>query len=248
MGSLLQKAKSLGAEYIATGHYAKIEHDKTHQRYILKKGKDREKDQSYFLFSLSQEQLKHTLFPLGDYTKEKVRKLAKNLGLKVHNKPASQDVCFVRGSDYNIFLRKWLDKECQSGLIVDNKSQPVGRHQGIAFYTIGQRKGLGPHRKPMYVIRIDKKKNVIVIGEEKELYQDILIAKNVNWIDRANLTEPLKVKAKIRYRQKESEAVISNLGNGLVNVKFSEPQRAITPGQAVVFYNRDKVIGGGWIT
>ncbi len=248
-GSLLKKAKSLGAEYIATGHYAKTEYNNESRRYILKKGKDREKDQSYFLFSLLQEQMKHTLFPLGEYTKEEVRKLAKELGLKVHDKPASQDVCFVPDSDYHKFLRKRINNDkCEPGAIINNKGEILGKHQGIPFYTVGQRKGVGCHRKPMYVLRIDNKNNVVVVGEEKELYQDILIAKNLNWIDRENLKEPLKVKAKMRYRQRESEAVISPLEKGLVKVKFIKPQRAITPGQAIVFYNRDKVIGGGWIT
>lgn len=248
-GSLLKKAKSLGADYIATGHYAKIEHDKTRQRYTLKKGKDRKKDQSYFLFSLSQEQMEHTLFPLGDYTKEKARKLAKELGLEVHNKPASQDVCFVPDSDYHKFLRKRInDDKCEPGAIINNKGEVLRKHQGIPFYTVGQRKGLGAHRKPLYVIAIDRANNTIMVGEEKELYRDVLIAGKINWIDREHLKEPLKVKAKIRYRQRESEAVISPFEKGLVKVKFSEPQRAITPGQAIVFYNRDKVIGGGWIT
>jgi tRNA-specific 2-thiouridylase len=248
-GSLLQKAKSLGTEYIATGHYAKIEYDRIHGRYILKKGKDKKKDQSYFLFALSQEQLKHTLFPVGDYTKEEVRKLAKKLGLKVHNKSASQDVCFIPDSDCHKFLRMRLNKyKCKSGLIINKKGEILGKHQGIAFYTIGQRKGLGPHKKPMYVIRIDNKNNVVVVGEEKELYQDVLIANNLNWIARENLKEPLKVKARIRYKHEEVEAVVSPLKKSLVKVEFSKPQRAITPGQAVVFYNRDKVMGGGWIT
>lgn len=246
-GELLQKAKSLGADYIATGHYAKVGYSNVLRRYILKKGRDKKRDQSYFLFSLSQEQLKHALFPIGDYTKEEVRKLAKGLGLKVHDKPASQDVCFIQDSDYHKFLRKWLNNKCKSGLIVNNECKTVGKHQGIAFYTVGQRKGLGCHTKPMYVIRINREKNVIVIGEEKELYQDALIAKNVNWIDRENLTKPLKVKAKIRYKHKESEAVVSPFNKGSVKVKFTKLQRAIAPGQAVVFYDRDKVIGGGWI-
>ncbi len=246
-GYLLQKAKELGADYIATGHYAKVDYNKVLRRYILRKGKDKKRDQSYFLFSLSQEQLKHTLFPLGDYTKEEVRSLAKEFGLNVHNKRASQDVCFITDADYHKFLRKQLKNKCQTGLIVRTKGEEVGKHQGIAFYTIGQRKGIGCHSKPMYVTGIDKKKNVIVIGEEKELYKDFLIAKDVNWIDRENLTKPLKITARIRYRNKENEAIVSPFKRGLIKVKFTKPQRAITSGQAVVFYNRDKVVGGGWI-
>ena len=246
-GQLLQKAESLGANYIATGHYAKVGYDRKNKRYLLKKGKDSGRDQSYFLFSLSQEQLKHTLFPIGDYTKEEVRKLAKKFGLKVHNKPASQDVCFIQDTDYHKFLGKRLSYECKSGLIVNNKGEATGKHQGIAFYTVGQRKGLGCHKKPMYVTGIDKKKNVVVIGEEKELYKDILIVRDVNWIDREKLIEPLKLKARIRSRTKENEAVVSPLKRSLFEVKFNKPQRAITPGQAVVFYDKDKVMGGGWI-
>ncbi|MCK4904674.1 tRNA 2-thiouridine(34) synthase MnmA [bacterium] len=246
-GALFRKAKSLGADYIATGHYAKVGYDRKNERYLLKKGKDKKKDQSYFLFPLSQEQLEYTLFPLGDYTKEDVRKLAKKIGLKTHDKSASQDVCFVQDCDLQEFLRKHLNDACKDGLIVNNKGEAIGKHQGIAFYTVGQRKGLGCHKKPMYVIHIVQQKNVIVIGEEKELYQDTLTAKNLNWIDIEKLTKPLKVKARIRYGSKESEAVISSTDKDLVKVKFNKPQRAITSGQAVVFYNKDKVIGGGWI-
>jgi tRNA-specific 2-thiouridylase len=246
-GALLHKAKSLGADYIATGHYAKLGYDKKNKRYLLKKGKDTERDQSYFLFSLSQEQLQSTLFPLGDYTKGEVRELAKKIGLKTHDKPASQDICFIFGCDYREFLRNHLDDTYKSGLIVNNNDETLGKHKGIPFYTIGQRKGLGPHKKPMYVIRIDKEKNVIVIGEEKELYQDTLTAENVNWIEIEKLVKPLKLRAKTRYRSKESEAIVYPMKKGLVKVKFTKPQRAITPGQAVVFYDKNKVIGGGWI-
>ncbi|MFH1547961.1 MAG: tRNA 2-thiouridine(34) synthase MnmA [Candidatus Omnitrophota bacterium] len=246
-GDLLQKAKTLGADYMATGHYAKVGYDRKNERYLLKKGKDKKKDQSYFLFPLSQKQLEHTLFPLGDYTKDEVRQLAKKLGLKVHDKPASQDICFIAGCDYHKFLINHIGDTYKSGLIVNSNSEILGKHQGIPFYTVGQRKGLGPHKKPMYVIHIVQQKNVIVIGEEKELYQDTLTAKNLNWIDIEKLTKPLKVKARIRYGSKESEAVISSTDKDLVKVKFNKPQRAITPGQAVVFYNKDKVIGGGWI-
>lgn len=258
-GHLLQKAKSLNADYIATGHYAKVGYDKKNKRYLLKKGKDIGKDQSYFLFSLSQEQLKHTLFPLGDYTKQDVRKLAKKIGLKTHDKPASQDICFIAGCDYHEFLRNHINDTYKPGLIINSNGETLGKHKGVPFYTVGQRKGLGPHKKPMYVIHIDKKKNVIVIGEEKELYQDTLTVKNLNWIEIEKLTKPLKVKARIRYGSKESEATISPVAENLTNphtktfgvevkVKFDKSQRAITPGQAVVFYNKDKVIGGGWIT
>jgi tRNA-specific 2-thiouridylase len=247
-GFLLDKAKSLGADYIATGHYAKTGYDKMERRYFLEKGKDRKKDQSYFLFNLSQQQLKHTLFPLGCYTKEEVLQLSKELGFGVHEKSSSQEICFVEDSDYNEFLiSRCKNVKRHPGPIISKKGEVLGEHQGIAFYTIGQRKGLGPHRKPMYVIGIDKKNDTIIIGEEKELYKNELMAKNLNWIGIKNFKKPLQVKAKIRYKHKESEAVISSEGKNLVKVEFSQPQRAITPGQAVVFYDGDEVLGGGWI-
>ncbi len=257
-GALFSKAKSLGADYIATGHYARKAHNKKTKRYVLKKSKDKNKDQSYFLFFLTQGQLKSTLFPLGGYTKEEVRQIAKKIGLKTHNKPESQDVCFIYGRDYHEFLETHLKGFYKPGPITRSKGEVVGKHKGIPFYTIGQRKGLGPHKKAMYVTGIDSKKNVIVIGEEKELYQDTLFAEKVTWTGISKLKEPLKVKAKTRYGSKESEAVISPTDKGMVNphtkdfgvwvkVKFAKPQRAITPGQAVVFYNKDIVVGGGWI-
>lgn len=247
-GFLLDKAKPLGADYIATGHYAKTGYDKVERRYFLKKGKDRKKDQSYFLFCLSQEQLKHSIFPLGDYTKEEVLKLSKGLGLKVHEKSSSQEICFVKDSDYNEFLVSQSEQVKNiPGQIINKKGEVLGEHKGIAFYTIGQRKGLGPHKKPMYVTCIDRENNTIVIGEEKELYKDELVAGDLNWVGIKKLEKQLQVKAKIRYKHKESRAFVSPVGEDLVKVKFIEPQRAVTPGQAVVFYNGDKVLGGGWI-
>ena len=247
--ALLQKAKALNTDYVATGHYVNTEYDKNLKRYILKKGKDKNKDQSYFLFSLTQKQLKPALFPLGNYTKEQVRRIARKNGLKIHNLPESQDVCFLSGRNYHEFLKIHLGDSCIPGLIMNSKGETVGEHKGIPFYTIGQRKGLGPHKKPMYVIRIDKEENVIVIGEEKELYKDSLIAENINWIGIKEFKKPFEVGARTRYRSKESKAVIyPHKDFGVrVKVKFAKPQRAITPGQAVVFYNKDIVLGGGWI-
>ncbi len=249
LGSLLNKIKSLNADYLATGHYARIEYDRSSKRYLLKKGKDKAKDQSYFLFSLSQEQLSHCLFPLGDYTKSEVRRLAKEIGLKVHDKAASQEICFIPDNDYREFLKARLAADkFKSGSIVNRDGESLGEHQGIAFYTIGQRKGIGAHKKPFYVTAINKQTNTVVIGEEKELYQDTLVAENVNWVDREKLTEPKEVKAKIRYKHPESEAKIFPLTEGKIKVEFTQRQRAITPGQAVVFYDDETVIGGGWIT
>lgn len=248
-GSLLEKAKSLGAEYIATGHYAKIEYEEETGRYQLRKGEDREKDQSYFLFSLTQQQLEHSLFPLGNYTKDEGHRLAKRFGLKVHDKPASQEICFIQNSDYRSFLKARVpESRLRLGPIINKKSGEIlGEHRGIVFYTIGQRKGLGPHTKPLYVIGIDIEKNAILVGEEEELYGDVLIAERVNWIDREELVEPIRVKARIRYKQRESDATVFPMGEGVVKVKFDKPQRAITPGQAVVFYRDEIVVGGGWI-
>jgi tRNA-specific 2-thiouridylase len=252
-GVLLKKAVyELGADYVATGHYASVEFDNVSKRYLLKKGKDAEHDQSYFLFSLSQEQLSRISFPLKDYTKDSVRKIAKELGLRVYNKPSSQEICFIPFNNYCEFLKRYLPRNSklfQPGPIVNTSGKVVGEHKGIAFYTIGQRKGIGAHGKPFYVVSIIPEKNMIVIGEEEELYRDELIADKVNWIDRERLDGPLKVKAKIRYKHPESDAVVSpiDIDGGKVKVKFSTPQRAITPGQAVVFYVGDVVSGGGWI-
>lgn len=247
-GSLLKKAASLGAEYIATGHYARTGYDKLNKRYFLKKGKDKAKDQSYFLFSLSQEQLSRSLFPLGNHTKNEVRKLAKGFGLRVHDKPASQEICFVENANYHEFIKTRIsENKIKPGTIVDTKGNILGEHKGIAFYTIGQRKGIGAHKKPFYVAAINKKKNTVIIAEEKELYRDTLIAENVNWIDRKGIKKPVKLKARIRYQHREIDSVVSHLNKGRIKVEFAEPQRAITPGQAVVFYSGDKVAGGGWI-
>ena len=253
-GSLLKKAKELGAHYIATGHYARIEYDSISKRYLLKKGIDREKDQSYFLFSLSQQQLASIIFPLGNYTKEEVRKLAKEFGLKIHNKPASQEICFIPNNDYRQFLQHRLTQikdqintGIKPGPIVNTGGKIIGEHQGIAFYTVGQRKGIGAYKKPYYVLSIDEKKNTIMIGEEKDLYRNILIAKNVNWIYGEKILKSMKVTAKIRYKHQECRATISTYSDNRIKVKFEKPQRAITPGQAVVFYDNEIVVGGGWI-
>jgi tRNA-specific 2-thiouridylase len=240
-GSLLKKAKSLGAEYLATGHYAQIEYNKVNKKYLLKKGKGRE--QSYFLFFLTQSQLSQILFPLGKYTKSEVRQLAKDAQLRVHAKPASQEICFIPEGNYRAFLRDKLSP----GVIINKEGKVLGKHQGIAFYTIGQRKRLGAHKKPLYVVAIKQKENAIVVGDEGELYQDTLIAEEVNWIEEEEPRYPIKVKARIRYQHPESEAIVEPFGLKKVKVKFTHPQRAPAPGQAVVFYQNDTVVGGGWI-
>lgn len=245
-GSLLNKVKALKGDYVATGHYARIAYNTSHKRWLLKKGKDPQNDQSYFLFSLSQEQLSHILFPLGCFTKDKTRQLAKEFGLKVYNKPKSCDLCFIADNDYKKFIRTHIkDNDFKPGPIVDRNGKILGTHNGIPFYTIGQRRGIGAHLKPYYVININKGTNTITIGEEQELYKDTLVADNINSIAQNGYEKPLK--AKIRYKHPGDEAIIYSLSDNKAEIRFTKPQRAITPGQAIVFYDNDIVIGGGWI-
>ena len=241
--ALLEKARDTGIEfdYFATGHYARVEHDESRSRYLLKKAKDMAKDQSYFLFALSQEQLSNSLFPLGNHTKEEVRKMAWDLELGIDDKSESQD--FFAG-DYSSLL----GKVARPGPILNKEGEILGEHRGIPFYTIGQRKGLViSSKEPLYVTAIDQEKNVIVVGPKEEVYGDELVAMELNWIAIQELSRPVDVKAKIRYLHKEAEAMVIPLDEDKVHVKFKEPQMAITPGQAVVFYDDDIVIGGGTI-
>ena len=242
-GALVEKIYDSGIEfdYFATGHYTRVEYDKVQHRYLLKKAKDLNKDQSYFLYSLSQEQLRHTLFPLGGYTKEEVKKIAQNLELDIYNKPESQD--FITG-DYSFLF----NKVPRSGPILNKQGKVLGRHKGIPFYTIGQRKGLGvSNGERLYVTAIDPERDTIVVGKKEDLLGDKLIASNLNWIDIKKFEKSIKVKAKIRYRHKETEVEVIPLDKEKIYVKFREPQIAITPGQAIVFYDGDIVVGGGMI-
>ena len=241
--ALLKKARDSGLEfdYFASGHYARVEYDESRLRYVLKKARDTAKDQSYFLFSLSQEQLARCLFPLGRYTKVEVRKMARALGLGVEDKAESQN--FFAG-DYSSLL----GPVARPGPILNREGEILGWHRGIQFYTVGQRKGLGiSFKEPLYVTAIDQEKNVILVGAKDEVYGDELVASELNWIAMEGLWQPMEVKAKVRYQHKEAQALIAPLDNGQVHVKFEEPQMAITPGQAVVFYDGDTVIGGGTI-
>lgn len=247
-GSFLKKALELEANFIATGHYARLDFDKEAGRYLLKRGVDRKKDQSYVLFSLTQDQFRHTLFPLGEHRKEEVRRKALQLGLRVHDKPESQEVCFIQESSYHSFLSERLKQSIQPGPILDKDGNVLGRHKGIPFYTIGQRRGLRLARgKPLYVIGIDREKNAIIVGGEEEVYRDTFIVDSVNWITSEDMASPLNFQVKIRYNHPGAEAVLSPKGNGELEVKFKSPQKAITPGQAAVFYNGETVLGGGWI-
>ncbi|MFH0731550.1 MAG: tRNA 2-thiouridine(34) synthase MnmA [Candidatus Omnitrophota bacterium] len=246
--SLLKKAKSLGADFIATGHYAKVGYDKKVKRYILKKAKDIRKDQSYFLFSLPQESLKHTIFPLADFTKHQVRRVAKKIGIKVYNKPASHEICFIPDNNYRDFLIKNDPAIANPGPIIDRQGKVLSSHKGIGFYTVGQRRGLGIWGKhPLYVIALDGKRNTVIVGEKKDLYSKRLIAKRVNWIAISGLDKPLKVKAQVRYNQPPSWAVVSKIDKDKVAVDFLRHEEAVTPGQAVVFYHNNVVLGGGII-
>jgi tRNA-specific 2-thiouridylase len=251
---LLKKAKELGAEYVATGHYARIIPNSEFRipnygaGYKLLKGKDPKKDQSYVLYTLDQNALAHTLFPLGEWTKDKVREKAKELGLSVAEKEESQEICFVEDDDYGRFLRDAIPEAVKPGKIIDKNGRQVGEHEGIAFYTIGQRKGVGAHNGiPKYVVALDRENNTVIIGDQADLMADELTADQVSFISGEIPTALLEVEAKIRYNATEAKAVVSSMGGLVVRVKFKQPQRAITPGQSVVFYQGEEVIGGGII-
>jgi len=247
-GSFWEKAKAFEADFISTGHYARLEFDDETGRYFLKRGIDQKKDQSYVLFSLTQDQLHHTLFPLGEYRKEEVRRKALQLDLRVHDKPESQEVCFIHEPSYHPFLKERLGESIRPGPIIDKRGVVLGKHKGIPFYTIGQRRGLNLAKgKPLYVIGIDREKNVLVVGEEKEVYDDTFIVDSLSWITSRIMTLPFSAKVKIRYNHPGSEAVLSMKGEDELEVKFKTPQKAITPGQAAVFYDGETVLGGGWI-
>ena len=247
-GKLLEKAVSLGANFVATGHYANVNFDKANKRFLLRSGTDNSKDQSYFLFMLSQKQLASAMFPLGGLKKEKVRALAKKFKLKTYNTVSSQDVCFIQDQDYGDYIKKKTGIDIREGDIVDSRGNILGRHKGIPFYTIGQRRGLGiAHKEPLYVTGIDPANNRIEVGTKKDVLKKSLIADRLNWISIDGISGPVKVMAKIRYNHKKAAAVVTPIDNNSVRVDFEEPQEAPTPGQAVVFYKRDVVMGGGWI-
>jgi tRNA-specific 2-thiouridylase len=246
-GILWEKAKGLGADFLTTGHYARIEKTKRGV-YLLKKGKDKHKDQSYFLCQLTQEQLERSLFPIGDLIKDRVRKIAKEMGLPVASRPESQEICFVADDDHARFLKEHYRGEIKMGPILDWQGKKLGEHKGIMFYTIGQRKGLGiTATEPLYVTAIEPEKNAIIAGTKEQTYSSELIADNINWITESMSKKPIKVKTRIRYRHPEAESTVSIIDENSVQVKFAKPQMAITPGQAVVFYDGDTVIGGGRI-
>ncbi|HOA79789.1 MAG TPA: tRNA 2-thiouridine(34) synthase MnmA [Defluviitaleaceae bacterium] len=246
--SMLFKALQLEADYIATGHYAKVVYLPEKKRYTLKLSSALAKDQTYALYNLTQEQLKHTLMPLGDYTKEQVRKIAKEAGLLVASKPDSQEICFIPDNDYGKFLEENYDMPIRPGNFVDTKGNVLGMHKGIIYYTIGQRKGLGiSFGKPMFVVEIRPEKNEVVLGEHHEVFRKVLYANELNFMSIEKLEGPMRVTGKIRYSHDRVLCTIEMKAEDLLRCEFDEPQRAITPGQAVVFYDGDIVVGGGTI-
>ncbi len=251
--ALLKTARSIGAGRIATGHYAVNEFDPERGRWILKRPADLAKDQTYFLFGLTQEQLAHTLFPLGRLTKPEVREVARQHGLALAEKPDSQEICFIPGGDYKRFLTAYLEEQGErlpetAGELVGSDGAVMGRHEGIANFTVGQRKGLGVSSPtPLYVLNIDPASHRVTVGADAELATRTLRAGRLNWISIAGLSEPMRVRVKIRHRHEPAWAVLEPAGAEEVVATFDEPQRAVTPGQSAVFYDGDEVVGGGWI-
>jgi tRNA-specific 2-thiouridylase len=245
--TLVERAAGFGAEWVATGHYARVDRDGRTGRYRLRRGVDAAKDQSYFLFTLTQAQLAHALFPLGDLDKPTVRARARELELAVADKRDSHEICFVPGRDHASFLQQHGIRE-SSGVIQDLDGRPVGRHQGVHHFTVGQRKGLGlPSPIPLYVVGIDAGSNAITVGPRGALEKRELTASRVNWISGLTPASGTRVTAQIRHRHQEAAAAITPIGDDRVNLVFDEPQAAIAPGQALVMYSGDEVVGGGWI-
>jgi len=245
-GNLWDKAHALGAEFIATGHYANLEH--IEGRAVLRKGRDTRKDQSYFLFSLSQQQLGRTLLPLGEMTKPEIREIARRIGLKVADKADSQEICFVPGNDYKAFLRERLGEgDFHQGGIFDKAGKRLADHDGIELFTIGQRKGLpGGSAKPLYVIDIDPSTNRVIVGEAEDLFSEEFTMNRCNWLD-GEPAAPFEANVKIRSAHPGVDATITPLGGGSARVRLHVAQRAVTPGQAAVCYEGDRVLCGGWI-
>jgi tRNA-specific 2-thiouridylase len=237
--SLLEKARGFGASQVATGHYARKDRAGEGGRFRLLKGRDPAKDQSYFLFGLTQEQLAAALFPVGHLEKAEVRALAREAGLPVAEKAESQEICFVE--------RK-VPAEDRSGPVLDRAGRELGRHGGVHRFTVGQRRGLGlTSARPLYVLRVEPEARAVVVGDEQELLADRLVARDVSWLSIPEPPGPLRARARIRYRHAEAEAEVRSLGGGRAEVRFDAPQRAVTPGQAVVFYDGEVCLGGGWI-
>lgn len=248
--TLVEKAHGFGADLVATGHYARVERDGETGRYLLKRGLDRSKDQSYFLFSLTQEQLSRAVFPVGNLPKDEVRRYARDRRLPVADKADSQELCFIPDNDYASFVARALPATNHAGFIVDERGQILGRHDGVHRFTIGQRRGLSlsrnPAATPLYVLRLRPANRQVVVGPRSSLERSSLTASGVNWL----LQEPagsVRMSAQIRHRHHPAAATVRSLGDGRAEVEFESPQLAVTPGQAVVLYEDDVVIAGGWI-
>ena len=247
-GKLLSLVDSLEYDFIATGHYARIERDRDNGRYLLRKGADANKDQSYFLSALTQEQLSRALMPLGEYTKDQVRDMARKFKLRTADKLESQELCFVADDNYRRFLKERVPEKIREGDIVDKDGVLLGKHQGVPFYTVGQRRGLGiAAGSPLYVTRVDAHNNTIVVGSPADLLRQSMSVDRINLISIEKFDDPVRALVKVRSRDEGALATIHPLSDSEANVIFDEPRRAITPGQATVFYDGDLVIGGGWI-
>ena len=247
-GKLLALANTLECDYIATGHYARVEQESDTGRYLLRKGTDANKDQSYFLSALTQDQLSRALLPLGAYTKKQVREMAAKLKLGTAKKEESQELCFVADDNYRQFLKDEVPDQIRKGNILDKEGNLLGTHQGVPFYTIGQRRGLGiSFGSPLYVTDLDAVSNTVVVGQAEDLLQDTMQVERINLIAIERFTEPIRAHVKVRSRDKGAVATIHPLSETEATVKFDAPRRAITPGQTTVFYNDDLVIGAGWI-
>jgi tRNA-specific 2-thiouridylase len=242
----VDRAAAIGADRVATGHYARVRYDGDRGRWLLLRGRDRNKDQSYFLFGLTQPQLARTVFPLGELTKPEVREIARHAGLPTYNKPESQEICFVEGRSYAGFVEKYAGVQAQRGDIVNLAEQVVGTHEGIHNYTIGQRKGLGAAGRPQYVVKIEPDVHRVTIGEDSDLLRKRFTVRDVNWIAVESAPNPIPCQIQIRNRFEPQPGHILQ-ENGRTIVEFDTPQRAVTPGQGAVFYWDDIVVGGGWI-
>lgn len=247
-GGLIQEAKKLGCAYLATGHYARICQNEENGRYEILKGTDGHKDQAYALYRLTQEQLAYVMTPLGGWEKAATRTEAVKRQLPVANKPESQEICFVPHDDYKQFLRQQRPELVKAGDIVDTEGNVLGQHQGVAFYTVGQRKGLGiAAPEPLYVVALDADRNQVVVGGNQQVFAQGVLVDNLNWVALSGLTEQLTAEVKIRYGSRQGKALLQPQADGTVRVEFEEPQRAVTPGQSAVFYLGEKVLGGGII-
>ncbi len=250
---LLLTARQIGADRIATGHYARNHFDETRDRWVLSRPADRSKDQTYFLFGLTQDQLSRTLFPLGEMQKPAVREMAAQQGLELAQKPDSQEICFIPGGSYSQFLQAYLDEQGRelpdsSGDLVTSTGEVLGHHEGIHSFTVGQRKGLGiSSPNPLYVLNIHPDSHAVTVGDDTQLYTRTLTADRLNWVSIPEPTEPIRVSIKIRHRHEPAPATLRVTAPDRIEAEFDEPQRAVTPGQSAVFYQGDEVAGGGWI-